>query len=86
MRSVIRLHKIGKSALPVRAALVEQGFTDLNQAHLNAFHPSPDRMRASDLAKRAYMTNQAMNYLLRQLKARDFIERRAEWEGEARLV
>jgi len=69
------------------AAVIEQGFDDLNQPLLNVFlYPPPDRMRPSELAERANMTKQAMNYLLGQLEARGYIERRAERGSNRRLV
>src|SRR5262245_30925196 len=69
------------------AAVIRNGFDDLNQPLLNVFlYPPPDRMRPSELAERANMTKQAMNYLLGQLEARGYIERRAEKGGNRRLV
>jgi len=69
------------------AAAVGKGFDDLNQPLLNVFlYPSPDRMRPSELAERANMTKQAMNYLLGQLEARGYLERRAERGSNRRLV
>jgi len=69
------------------AAVIEQGFDDLNQPLLNVFlYPPPDRVRPSELAERANMTKQAMNYLLGQLEARGYIERRAEKGSNRRLV
>lgn len=69
------------------AAVIGKGFDDLNQPLLNVFlFPSPDRMRPSELAERANMTKQAMNYLLGQLEARGYLERRAERGSNRRLV
>src|SRR5262245_15537128 len=69
------------------AALIEKGLDDLNHPLLNVFlYPPPDRMRPSELAERASMTKQAMNYLLGQLEARDYIERRAETDSSRRIV
>lgn len=57
----------------------EHGFTDLTQAHLNVLiYPPPDKVRPTDLAERCFMTKQAMNYLLGELEARGYIERRSE--------
>lgn len=68
-------------------ALMEHGFTDLNQAHLIVFqYPPPDGVRPTDLADRAYMTKQAMNYLLGQLESLGYVERRAEKGRRRRLV
>src|SRR5215510_7077312 len=69
------------------AALFAKGFDDLNQPLLNVFlYPPPDRMRPSELAERANMTKQAMNYLLGQLEARGYIERRTEKGSNRRMV
>jgi DNA-binding MarR family transcriptional regulator len=69
------------------AAVIAKGFEDLNQPLLNVFlYPPPDRLRPSELAERANMTKQAMNYLLGQLEARGYIERRAERGSSRRLV
>jgi DNA-binding MarR family transcriptional regulator len=69
------------------AAVIGKGFDDLNQPLLNVFlYPPPDRMRPSELAERANMTKQAMNYLLGQLEERGYIERRAEKGSNRRLV
>jgi DNA-binding MarR family transcriptional regulator len=68
-------------------ALPEHGFTDLNQSLLNVLsYPPPDGVRPIDLAERTYMTKQAMNYLLGQLEALGYIERRGEQNGDRRLV
>ncbi|MGH7034449.1 MAG: MarR family winged helix-turn-helix transcriptional regulator [Stellaceae bacterium] len=67
--------------------LAARGFTDLNEAHLNVFRfPPPDGMRPSELAKRAAMTKQAMNYLLGQLERMGYLERRAARSADRRLV
>src|SRR5262245_52960236 len=69
------------------AAVIAKGFEDLNQPLLNVFHyPPPNRMRPSELAERANMTKQAMNYLLGQLEARGYLERRTEKGSNRRLV
>jgi DNA-binding MarR family transcriptional regulator len=69
------------------AAVIRNGFDDLNQPLLNVFlYPPPDRMRPSELAERANMTKQAMNYLLGQLETRGYLERRAEKGSNRRLV
>jgi len=65
----------------------ERGFTDLNQAHLSVLiYPPPDGVRPTDLAEQTYMTKQAMNYLLGQLEALGYVERRAKTKGARRLV
>lgn len=59
--------------------LHEQGFTDLEAAHLNVLqYPGPQGLRPSELAARLEMSRQALNYLLRQLEARDYLVRRAD--------
>jgi len=69
------------------AALIEKGFDDLNQPLLNVFlYPPPHRIRPSELAERANMSKQAMNYLLGQLESRGYIERRVERGSSRRLV
>lgn len=69
------------------AAVIAKGFEDLNQPLLNVFlYPPPDRVRPSELAERANMTKQAMNYLLGQLEALGYIERRAQRGNSRRLV
>src|SRR2546430_15318033 len=51
------------------AGLHERGFGDLIAAHLDVFqYPGPENQRPLDLANRARMTKQAMNYLLGQLE------------------
>ena len=68
-------------------ALQEAGYEDLNEAHLNVFqYPPPSGTRPIDLAQRASMTRQAMNYLLAQLESAGYLERRAETPGKASLV
>jgi DNA-binding MarR family transcriptional regulator len=71
----------------VLEALVNRGFTDLNQAHLSVFqYPAPDGVRPTDLAARTFMTKQAMNYLLGQLEIMGYVERRSEGRTGRRLV
>ena len=68
-------------------ALKKRGFGDLNQALLNVMvYPHQDGMRPSDLADRINMTKQATNYLLGQLEALGYIERRAQKGSSRRLV
>lgn len=72
---------------PLLTALMERGFTDLNQAYLTVFqYPHPDGSRPTELADRAHMTKQAMNYLLGELETLGYIERRAEKGRNRRLV
>jgi DNA-binding MarR family transcriptional regulator len=68
-------------------ALIEGGFTDLNPALLSAFfYPPPHGVRPIDLAEKANMTKQAMNYLVSQLESLGYMERHAEKTGGRRLV
>src|ERR1044072_5015892 len=61
--------------------LAEHGFDDLVLAHLAVLrYPGPDGKRPSDLAAEANMSKQAMNYLLGQLEALGYLERRADPE------
>lgn len=67
--------------------LEEHGFGDLNQALLNMMvYPHPDGVRPTDLAERSNMTRQATNYLLGQLEALGYVERRAQNGSSRRLV
>ena len=67
--------------------LVERGFTDLNQALLGGFFwPPPDGARPIDLAERANVTKQAMNYIIGELEKLGYMERRSERAGGRRLV
>jgi DNA-binding MarR family transcriptional regulator len=68
-------------------ALRERGFGDLNQALLNVMvYPHPDGVRPGDLAERINMTRQATNYLLGELEALGYIQRRAQKGSTRRLV
>lgn len=59
------------------AGMHERGFTDLIQAHLNVMvYPGPDNVRPSELATRARVTKQAMNYLLGQMEQLGYLTRR----------
>jgi DNA-binding MarR family transcriptional regulator len=57
--------------------LHEHGFDDLGPAHLPVLrYPGPDGKRPVELATEANMSKQAMNYLLGQLEALGYVERR----------
>ena len=59
--------------------LHEQGFDDLDAAHLNVFqYPGPQGARPSELAARLRMSKQALNYLLGQLERLGYLERQAD--------
>lgn len=61
------------------AGLREDGFTDLNAAHLPLLrYPGPENRRPSELASDARMTRQAMNYLLGELERLGYITRRED--------
>ncbi len=67
----------------VRAA----GFEDLQEAHLAVFtYPLPDGIRPADLARRMGMSPQATNYLIAQVEALGYLERRAPQGSDRRLV
>src|SRR3712207_6335503 len=67
----------------IRAA----GFDDLQDAHLAVFtYPLPDGVRPSDLARRIGMSPQATNYLIAQVEALGYLERRAPEGSDRRLV
>jgi DNA-binding MarR family transcriptional regulator len=59
------------------AGLHARGFADLSPAHLNVLqYPGPHRMRPSELAERTFMSKQALNYLLGQMEALGYLDRR----------
>ncbi len=59
--------------------LHERGFDDLDAAHLNVFqYPGPQGARPSELAARLRVSKQALNYQLRELERRDYLERRPD--------
>jgi DNA-binding MarR family transcriptional regulator len=56
--------------------LHENGFDDLDAAHLNVFrYPGPQGARPSELAARLQISKQALNYLLGELERLDYLER-----------
>src|SRR3954447_3990873 len=59
--------------------LHDQGFADLDFAHLNVFqYPGPQGARPSDLAARLGMTKQALNYLLGELERLEYLQRQPD--------
>lgn len=59
--------------------LSKAGFGDINAAYFTVLHyPSPDGATPSELAERAGMTKQAMNYTLGQLEELGYIKRKSE--------
>lgn len=60
-------------------ALHEHGFGDVTAAHFQVLRwPPPEGERPVDLAARANMSKQAMNYLLGQLEELGYLERRVD--------
>ena len=58
-------------------ALHDRGFTDIVPAHLALLRwPGPQGRRPTELALQTQMTKQAVNYLLGQLEALGYLERR----------
>jgi DNA-binding MarR family transcriptional regulator len=56
--------------------LHEQGFDDLDAAHMNVFqYPGPQGARPSELAARLGVSKQALNYLLGELERSGYVER-----------
>jgi len=61
--------------------LREHGFTDVGLAHMAVLrYPGPEGQRPVELAAQANMSKQAMNYLLGQLEALGYLERRNDAE------
>ena len=69
------------------SALVARGLSDLNQSLLSAllYPMTQGGMRPIDMAENSNMTKQAMNYLIGQLEALGYVERRTD-EDDRRLV
>ena len=74
---------LGQVERRVHQALASAGFDDIQVAHFKVFRfPPPEGERPIDLAQRAGMTKQAMNYLLVQLEELGYL-RRVAVEGAA---
>src|SRR3954451_19296691 len=59
--------------------LHDQGFADLDFAHLNVFqYPGPQGARPSELAARLGMSKQALNYLLGELERLEYLQRQPD--------
>jgi DNA-binding MarR family transcriptional regulator len=59
--------------------LHEQGFTDVEPAHLIVFqYPGPQGTRPSELAARLRMSKQALNHQLGRLEQLGYLERRPD--------
>ena len=70
------------------ARLVAAGYNDIRPVHNHVFaHLSPHGIRASELARRARMTQQAMSELVVYLEERGYIERVQDASGKrAKIV
>ena len=68
-------------------ALAAAGYADLQVAHFKVFRfPPPEKERPIDLAQRAGMSKQAMNYLLLQLEELGYLRRISVPGTPSRLV
>lgn len=68
-------------------ALADAGYADIHPAHFKVLRfPPPDNERPIDLAARAGMTKQAMNYLLVQLEEMGYVRRVPVKGTPARLI
>lgn len=68
-------------------ALASAGFADIQPAHFKVFRfPPPENERPIDLAQRAGMSKQAMNYLLVQLETLGYVRRGTAEGVSGRLV
>lgn len=68
-------------------ALTTAGYGDVTVAHFKVLRfPPPENERPMDLAQRAGMTKQAMNYLLAQLEALGYLRRSAVAGAASRRI
>jgi DNA-binding MarR family transcriptional regulator len=71
----------------IEQALWDAGFDDLHRAHFKVLRfPPPENERPVDLASRAGMTKQAMNYMLAQLERLGYIDREPAAQGLSRRI
>ena len=65
-----------------------KGYEDITRAHLAVFQfPAPERATPSELANRAHISKQSMNYLLSELEQRRYLGRRdVATDGRSRVV
>jgi DNA-binding MarR family transcriptional regulator len=72
----------------VLADLAAAGYGDIGHAHLAVLqYPPPRGVRVTDLAANARMSRQAINYLIRELEDKGYLERRPDpSDGRGRLV
>ena len=79
-------HVLGAVEARIAQSLTDAGFTDIHLAHFKVLRfPPPENERPVDLAQRAGMTKQAMNYLLVQLEELGYV-RRNPGEGSGRRI
>jgi DNA-binding MarR family transcriptional regulator len=65
----------------------DAGYADLTAVHLAVLHyPPPDGARPVELAARAHMPRQSINYILAELEKLGYVERRSPNGGSRRLV
>lgn len=68
-------------------AIHAQGFSDLPEAYFAAFSfPLPNGTRLTDLASQLRMSRQATNYLVGQLEALGYFERRQNPKNNRKLI
>jgi DNA-binding MarR family transcriptional regulator len=68
-------------------AIIAAGYKDVAPAHFKVLRfPPPENERPVDLAERAGMTRQAMNYLLAQLEDSGYLQRTAADGAASRRV
>jgi DNA-binding MarR family transcriptional regulator len=68
--------------------LQANGFEGIGAAHLVVLqYPSPRGIGVTELARRARVSRQAINYLVRELEAEDYLVRRRDpTDGRGRIV
>ena len=77
---------LGAVEARIARSLTDAGFADIHLAHFKVLRfPPPVSERPVDLARRAGMTKQAMNYLLVQLEELGYV-RRSPGEGSGRRI
>lgn len=71
----------------LREAISTAGYDDVTVAHFKVLRfPPPENVRPGDLAQRAHMSKQAMNYLLAQLEELGYLQRTASNGDASRRV
>lgn len=78
---------LGQVEQRLSQALAAAGLADIQIAHFKVLRfPPPENERPIDLAQRANMSKQAMNYLLQQLEALGYVKRVTMEGTPTRLV